>query len=892
MVLAAIPLQSASAQTPYTEKLNVYIAGPNALWYFTFGGVNGSSSLSAFEATPGLSWYNITAIDTTAWKSDFQVFGPSGYDLLPVPFIPSQGLFLSLGSDSYADASAAASALGSYLFTTFTSLSNGTGTYSFFSPLSFESVIPNTLFKLVPTSANGFAGALNSLAFEATASPFIVFEGTSSSSGFDHSLVAGSISASALTSGNSPNILEYFGRAIHSLNASKTSSSSVVKITALDGVLKTTDNATVKNDGQKFTGTYTLDMSQGEKLRSINASVSQGSAPLLATRTVDVGVLRTNGDLAVTLSFTNVSPTETITNLTFADSWWNGTGLFTLLGGNDTVSNTVLAPGSSVTPVYRLEFTGTSAGSVTIPASVVRYQYRVGSMEFNATALLNPITLSLNANEAVVYAILTPLGGPDQAVGTSQSFNLTVVNVGTLPASSVVAAGHSIAGLAGASGSLPGGSATISLTQTATGLTGTNTTRAYTVTYQDPSGNALSATSNVVSDVFSHSSMNIGFPVLTLSSTVTPFAGGTNDLTLGFAVSDLAQRDVHSFTATGTLPGGLGCGTTIGSGITCSGGRVTIAYPVINVSTTVRDYINYNLTAPANFIIAPFNYTVNNAGVTTAGWSNAVAAPAGIVLSKQFSPSQLFLGMASQVTASATNKGSQNIYNVTLVSTADSFDSLASASTLTRNIGTLAQGGNLSVSYTVNMSTASTGLKAYAVTATFIFGGMPFSVSGGASAVSVFKPLSVSITTSPSTPEEGKSFVVSFVVKNPSTVSVSNVQFALPLPSGVSLSSLVNAQTTSKLLTVDAASLAPGANITATATAVASSGILIPFEKATLTFSYAGSTVKGITPTASGIVVSENVVTRYLIPIAFVLVVMLAVAFYLRRAAIVPSSQK
>ena len=97
------------------------------------------------ESTPGLCWYNITAIKATAWQSDFQVFGKGGHNLLPVPFVPSQGTFLTVGSDSFADASSAANAADSYLLTRFLSYSNGTGTYTFYSPLSFDSLVPFTL---------------------------------------------------------------------------------------------------------------------------------------------------------------------------------------------------------------------------------------------------------------------------------------------------------------------------------------------------------------------------------------------------------------------------------------------------------------------------------------------------------------------------------------------------------------------------------------------------------------------------------------------------------------------------------------------------------------------------------------------------------------------------
>jgi len=121
ILLSVVPAQHAAAPTGYSEKLNVFIAGSSAYWYFTFAGVNASSKLSGFEKSPGLSWYNVTAIKTTGWASDFQIFGPAGYNVLPVPSVPSQGLFLTIGSDTYAHALAAATRLNSYFLSSFVS---------------------------------------------------------------------------------------------------------------------------------------------------------------------------------------------------------------------------------------------------------------------------------------------------------------------------------------------------------------------------------------------------------------------------------------------------------------------------------------------------------------------------------------------------------------------------------------------------------------------------------------------------------------------------------------------------------------------------------------------------------------------------------------------------
>ncbi len=887
MVLSVVPVQTAGASSSYSEKLNVYVAGSDALWYFTFGGVNGTSALSAFEGTAGLSSYNITAIKTTSWSSDFQVFGPRGYNLLPVPFVPSQGLFLTVGSDSYGDAASSASALDPYLMTSFTSYSNGTGTFTFYSPVSFDSLMPSTLLALVPTAEGGFVNAISSSTFLSTNSPFVVLEGQKSASGFTHSLVLGSITASALNSSHQPNLMSYFGGNVTSLTASSSSASSTVQLNFLDGVVVSSDKATVTNDNAKFTGSYALSLSPGMKLSKVNATVVQQPAPLLAYRTVDAGVLKTGDNLSVTLNFKNLSPTSGISKISFTDNWWSSTGGFKFLSGNYSLSK-ALGSGASITPVYRLQYTGTTSGSVTIPASVVRYQYTVNGETFNATAVLNSIRLSLGTDDAVVYATVVPTGGYGKSVGGTQSYNVTVTNVGTLAASSVVVAGQSVAGLAANYGT-----ATVTVSQTASGMLGTNVTKPYSVSYQDPSGTSLNATSNVVSSLFSHASMDIGFPVLTVGAQVTALASSRTNVTLSFTSSDYGAANITSYSATGSIPAGLGCGTTSGKGIACSGGVLTIGYGRLNASSSVTVYMKYNLSSGINFLSKPFTFHGNDPLGSFTGSSSSAAVPDGMSLSKQFSPSQLFGGMTSSVLVTVVNHGPLPFYEVTVGSTVDSFDSASNSAVLTKTVATLAGGSNASVSYGVTVQQVSGTQAASVPTATFYFGGTSFSLQGSTPKIGVYQPLGVSITTTPTVPEEGKNFTITFVIKNPTTVGVSNVQFTFPVPSGVGISGLVNAQLASGTLSVTNSTLAAGGTLTASASAVASSGITIPFKNAKLTFTYAGVSINGTVPKSSGIAIAEDVTTRYVIPTAFILIAVVAVAFYVRRkAATVPASQK
>ena len=887
MVLASIPVHVATAQGAYSEKLTVFVSGSLALWEMSFSGINGSSHLSALESAPGLSWYNISAISTTAWSSDMQVFGPRGYNLLPVPFVPSQGLFLTVGSDSFGDASAAASALNSYLVTSFRSLSNGSGTYTFYSPISFNNLIPATLFKFVPTSEGGFVSAVSSSFFTGSDSPFIVLEGQKGSSGFTHDLVIGSIATSALNGLYQPALLGYFSNTVSSIVASNHSSSSVIQLRFLDGIVVSQDKgATVTRNTSPFSGTYTLNLAAGAGVKTINATVLQQPVELLAYRTVNIGVLHTNDNLTVTLNLSNLSPSVAINKVTFSDTWWNGSSDFKFLGGNYTVPTSIISAQGSVTPVYRLQYTGTATGTMLIPASVLHYVYSFGGRVFNGTATLNPIRLTLGTDDSVVYTTVIPVGTFGPSVGNAQKFNVTVTNVGTLPASSVNVAGHSVAGLAA------GRSATVTVNRSAQGLLGVNSTFSYSTTYQNPSGNTLNSTSNIVSDTFSHSSMTLGSPSVSVGVQLSTLPNLETNVTLTFTTTNSGSANITSFQAFGSLPAGLGCGKVNGTGISCSGGVVTLSYPILN--TTMTTTMMYNLTSPANFIVAPLRFKGISSGFNETGISNPVSIPAGLVLSKQFAPAMLFGGMGSTVTVSATNAGPQQLYNATVASTVDSFDTFSGTAAHSKITQSLAPGANSSLSYGVTTSLTYGNLTATPATAKFYFGGTLFTINGPKPQVEVYQPLSVSITTTPAAPEEGKNFTANIQITNPSGVDVSDVELTLPVPSGVGLSDLNGATFTSGVLTVKAGSLAAHTSDNATVSVLASSGITIPFKDAKLTFSYLGTLINGTVPTASGIAIGENVTTRYLIPMSFIFVVLLFTAFYVRRKAAptVPASPK
>ncbi len=888
---AALPVQQSWASSAYSEKLNVFIAGSSAYWYFTFTGVNGSNKLAQFESSPGLSGYNVTAIRTSKWVSDFQVFGPEGYNLLPVPFIPSQGLFLNVSSDSYSDALAAAGRLDAYLMSSFVSMSNKSGLFEFYSPVSFANVVPSTLLKLVPSSMGGFESAISVSNFTNTLSPFVILEGTKGPSVFSHSLVVGSISNQSLDTQNRPNLLAYFGTSITSLTAASKSSSSTIQIRVLDGVLSSKDKAVVVNDTAHFTGSYNLTVAATKKVLRINATVLQNPLQLLAARYIDEGVLQKNQNMSVTISLTNLSGATALNNVTFADNWWNQySSLFRLVGSSSTYSLATLSASQSVSPTYRLQYIGNTTEPLTIPTEAVNYSYKVGSSTFKGRSWLNPITISLGEDDPVVYAYVAPSGSVSQPVGATQSLKVVVKNVGTRAASSVVLGGQNIGGLA-----RDGGTSTVNETQTANGLLGTRVTKTYLVTYTNDNGVNFSTTTNLLPLEFTHSGMDLGFATAVVGANLAPVSAGSTaiNLTLSFTVTNIGSAEIGGFIAHAPIPPGLGCGVVKGTGISCASNILSLNYTSLAAKASKMTSLKVNVTDPANYFIPPLSFQGTTAGISFTGESNSFAVPTGYVLTKQFSPSLLFRGVNSTVFLSAVNKGPFYVYNASISSGVNTFDNLSPSAEPSASSGSIAPGDNLSTRYGVTATTPYGNHASSAISSTIFFGGNKFSLEGLGPHVLVYQPLNATVTTTPSVPTEGKAFNFVLTIHNPTAVNVSSVLFTLPVPSGLTLSGLSNATISSGVLTISTSSLPAHSNYVATGVAVASLETTVPLDKAKLTFMYEGVTIKGTTP-KQGITIRVNVTSRYLIPIAIAFVALLAAAFYVRRmaASTVPASPK
>jgi len=146
--------------------------------------------------------------------------------------------------------------------------------------------------------------------------------------------------------------------------------------------------------------------------------------------------------------------------------------------------------------------------------------------------------------------------------------------------------------------------------------------------------------------------------------------------------------------------------------------------------------------------------------------------------------------------------------------------------------------------------------------------------------VDVFKPVSATVSTSPSTPEEDHDFVLSITLANTANVAVTAVTYTFTLPSGLTVVS--GAQVSGRTVTVSLPSLGPDANQTAQVTLVASTGLTFGTSSSHLAFQYQGFSLNGLAPKQS-VTVGVDVTTRYTIPIVIAVLIALAGLVYMRR---------
>jgi hypothetical protein len=872
-ILTSVPVH---AQSQYTERLDVYTAGQNGFWSISLDRLGASLPVvTSVESATGLTGYRLVAMSAQSAVSDFQTFGVDGYNLLKLPSTPAEGLFLTVNSTTTSAQSSVVSAFATEFGTSFTLVSSAGDSSTYFAPVDFVDDAAPILFPLVPSSLGGFASFVSSTTLAGLPMPFIELTGTYNGTGFSHQIAFGADSSNVLSS-SAMDLSSLIGSTNATLKSSNSSSSSQVVIHSLDGVIVSSDSAaTVSNDVSNFSGTYTLAVNHDTVVR-VNATIQSQPPTAVAYRILDHGSLVANDTLGVTIEIADTALTGALLNVTLNDNWWmtgSNSNLFQLTSSganNYSIFVPVISAGANVNETYVLKVISSAKSQVVIPAATVTYEYQLGADYYTGHATLGQQVIQLNGIGPALSVTAHSSIKSGSPLGTAGNYTITITNDGNSPALDLKLGSYSLNTLA-----QNGGTSTIQVPIQLTSLAQRNLTKTFSLEFSNTQGQSQNITANSVQLLLSHTGMILPFIHVTTNDTLNAAELASKTLNVTYTFTNAGKGTPDGITATETFPSGFTCTVANKSLGTCSGNTYTLKTTTV---TTQRNDLELTF-GQDNYVIQPTVVVTDYQGLQLHTFGGSYAIPAGIVLTKTFSPDAAFPGASSTVTVVLSNDGSLPIYNASIASGQDPFDSGSNAGS--KMFSEVSPGSSSSYSYNVTVSSSLFGnVSGILVSTTFILGGATQALLLGSSSMVVYKPVTATVTTSPSSPEENHDFVVTITITNSAPVSVSNVVYTVPIPNGVSVVSGATLSNHEIALTVS--SMQADSNNNVSVTLSTGTGLTIDTSAAHLTFQYQGANLNGVS-VATKIVVRVDATTRYTIPIAIAVIIALAAVFYVRR---------
>ncbi len=870
---------SAAPSTPFTQRLDVYVAGSNDYWVVTLNPVNASrAAITAAESVAGVSAYQLTAVAGSASTVGSLLFFSGAYNVARLPTLPYSGVFLNVTATSLPAAQSVASNFDKLFGTYFAQTGSGGGNYTFFAQVGFSSA-GATLYSMVPVADQGLATVTNESAWVSDPTPVAVLTGVRSGSSFTHVLRFGATATGTLGSNSSFLLENALSINKPSFVTSPNATSTQVVVHSLDGLIQSKDNATLTNNVANFTGRYSITLPDNTSFRP-NMTLVQNPPVATATRSIDNGAPSQGGIVTVTINVVDSSYNGTLQDVSVNDNWWAAyPSLFSLNAGSSNFTIPSITPEQNVSRAYSLKVLSSAAQDVIIPAAKVSFSYAAGGTNVTESAYTNQAEVRVNeAGPALqVHAESSLLSG--SSLGKSGSYLVSVTNTGNLPALNLNSMNYTDPTLT------PGGTWTFNMSLPLSSIADRNLTQTFTVGYTAPDGTTGSVVSNPDQVILSHTTMDLPLEEFKLVATVTAQQIAQGSVNASYVLVNRGNAVAHEVAVTQALPTGMTCAAVPTGNGTCGSSGFSLSATSVAVLGNVTGTVTLNFTKE-NFITPSAVVTTTQAGglqIVTLG--SSLALPGGMAVTKSFSPDRLFQGQQSNTTLLVTNSGSLPVYNVSLSSSADTFDSVVTGSEAAQ-YPVLAPDSSQSANYTVKM-TGPGNHTSTSTTVSFVFAGQTIQYPVSSGTVLVYQPV-VASTSTVTNPEEGADFSLAVYVQNPSPANVTNVSVSITLPAGISVVSAPSGfQVSGRNVTLSLPALAAGANATGTLTLKSELDGTFNIAAGALKFQYLGSTVGG-TVSSPAISVGIGSLLKFEIFIAAAVVLLLLAAVYMHRKLVAP----
>ena len=853
----------APSSASYTESLSLYLTSSETFWRIDLAGGNISVSSVAVPST--VTSYSIVLTHYSAWKSQFEIFTQHGFGLLGKTEPYPDGAVLTVNGSSQTDANSLASSLAQRFGLAFLPMSTQSNQFSYFSPISFSTEVHVFFWQLIPQSAKGFASLVTENELES--SDLDYYKLSYSTSGY-------AVSYGGLTALSSPSFKLYsqLGLLQSSYNYSSVAQTSTIQIHVLGGLITNASSHFSNNfsnlSASISTSAATASGNHTNIIPNINATLDFSFPTILAYRQIIPTLTPSHSsNVSVTIFVRNVSPTSTpnANNVKVNDSWiYQDKNAFNLtVGQTGKVAN--LSSGATETIAYAFTVLG-SNGTINVPATPVTYQFTSANQTVTATAFLNPETIIVgSSNSPSLEAIETLPSGTIQA-GQTFSVNVSISNKGSGAAFNLVSDGLKKSNLAA------GATWSYLANATSGGLTSTNSTVSYGVSWADASGTVRNITTNTMSDVFSF--ISPGTPAMDLNKSIT-VANTTKYANVTLTVFNGSPSQLVNLTVKDPIPTGVLFGKSYNTtSLRASNDLVNLNITSLKASSNETFSYSVNFTnTNENLVFGPANISTQWNGIAIVHYSQGLGVPLGVKATKTITPPVGFQGTNVTIAIGVTNHGSLPVYSVDLGNSFDSFLQITSSANSTTQ-AVLAPGAstgrNLNAYLTGTQGTYNTSSAA----ATFLFAGMNQTASSNSTGVTVYALPVANASFSGLKIEEAHDITVKISVRNPSNVTINSIAYSVHIPKGISLVS------GNPNFTIP--SLGPSSSQNSSFTIITSQPNTYSFNNASLTFFYQNSKVKG-NATAFLLNISDDIPLRYGIPIVIGLVIVLGTLYYVRR---------
>lgn len=859
----------------YTENLSLYLTSSDTFWKVHLAG--GAINVSSVTVPASVSGYSITLTNYASWESSYEIFTKYGFGLLGSSEPYPDGALLVVNTTSSSDASSLANSLSQRFALAFVETNSSSTSYTFFSPINFDTEFDVYFYSLVPQSAGGFATMFTQSQFETNVLNYYQL----SYSGSTYSLTLGGLST--LLS-ESFQLYNQLGLTQGKYNYSSVATSSTIDIYVLGGLI---DNSSVpfENHVSNISSTIEIAKSTNNTVPDINASLDFSFPAILAYRQITPTLTPSSGsNVTVTITITNIgssnasppAPGGATADYVFVnDSWIYSQSSNFHLTQTQTSNNETLAPGASYTVIYAFTVTA-STGTFLIPATPVTYSYSsINNTIGHGEVMLNPETIVVGgANTPELEATASIAGGSQVQPGQPYSVNITIANKGNGAAFSLTSDGLSLKNLpAGSSWSYLSNESSNSLTQI-------NASLSYAVNWQDAGGVSHSATTNTIGTVLGFAAP--GSPALSLTKSIgTPTS---NQLNVTLSVTNGSPNTVTGVTIKDLIPSGMTFAMSYNSSSIQSSGSSVVANLSSIASEATESFVyTVNMTNPNNnYVFLAANVSTVWNGQTITHYSGGYGLPLGVVATKVFTPNDGFQGSNVSISIGLVNEGTLPIYQVDLNNSYDSFVSIISSNSSSAAI--LNGGGHLNVLLNVNLTGSPGVYNSSSSAASFIFAGSNQTATSSIVQVTIFHLPDANLTYSATKVEEGHDIVITVTITNPSNVTINNIAYSLTLPKGLKIVS-------NGVTSFTVSSLGPNSTYVDSFTIVTNQPYPYTIDNAKLTFQYQGHQLTGISGSLS-LNINDDIPLRYGIPIVIGLVVVVATLIYVRKLTSVSSPPK